>query len=132
MIASLLVDCLIAGRDLLHSPTVTVRIAEEDEPHVVESLPSTSQTRRIPRGPTVTCAAIKTPPNKTSENRSFPFDRSSIPWQSPSMVLRARWEGIHQKVDIAGRLEILAADRHVSVPSRGPLVGASRLLRHRR
>jgi hypothetical protein len=28
------------------------------------------------------------------------------------MVLRARWEGIHQKVDIiAGRVEILAADR---------------------
>ena len=26
------------------------------------------------------------------------------------MVLRARWEGIHQKVDIAGRVEILAAD----------------------
>jgi hypothetical protein len=24
------------------------------------------------------------------------------------MVLRARWEGIHQKVDIAGRVEILA------------------------
>src|SRR5215217_4299367 len=71
----LLVDSLIAGRDLLHGPTVTVRIAEEDEPHVVESLPSTSQTRRIPRGPTVTCAAIKTPLNKTSENRSFPFDR---------------------------------------------------------
>jgi hypothetical protein len=37
------------------------------------------------------------------------------------MVLRARWEVIHQKVDIAaGRLEILAADRHVSVPSREP------------
>ena len=28
------------------------------------------------------------------------------------MVLEARWEGIHQKVDIAGRVEILAADRH--------------------
>jgi hypothetical protein len=28
------------------------------------------------------------------------------------MVLRARWEGIHQKVDIAGRVEILAADCH--------------------
>jgi hypothetical protein len=29
------------------------------------------------------------------------------------MVLRARWEGIHQKVDIiAGRVEILAADYH--------------------
>src|ERR687893_1581453 len=48
MITSLLVDCLIAGRYLLHSPAVAVRIAEEDEPHVVESLPSTSQARRIP------------------------------------------------------------------------------------
>jgi hypothetical protein len=29
------------------------------------------------------------------------------------MVLGARWEGIHQKVDIiAGRVEILAADCH--------------------
>jgi len=28
------------------------------------------------------------------------------------MVLEARWEGIHQKVDIAGRVEILAADYH--------------------
>ena len=28
------------------------------------------------------------------------------------MVLEARWEGIHQKVDIAGRVEILAADCH--------------------
>jgi hypothetical protein len=37
------------------------------------------------------------------------------------MVLRARWEGIHQKVDIAGRVEILAADRYVSVPTQGPL-----------
>jgi hypothetical protein len=24
----------------------------------------------------------------------------------------ARWEGIHQMVDIAGRVEILAAERH--------------------
>jgi hypothetical protein len=31
-----------------------------------------------------------------------------LPW----MVLEARWEGIHQKVDIAGRVEILAADCH--------------------
>src|SRR5215211_3226279 len=30
MIASLPVDCLIAGRYLLHSPAVAVRIAEED------------------------------------------------------------------------------------------------------
>ncbi len=28
------------------------------------------------------------------------------------MVLEARWEGIHQKVDIAGLVEILAADCH--------------------
>ena len=28
------------------------------------------------------------------------------------MVLRARWEGIHHLVDIAGRVEILAADCH--------------------
>src|SRR5829696_3209038 len=70
----LLVNCLITGRYLLHGPTVTVRIGEEDEPHLVESLPFTSQARRIPRGPTATCAAIETPPNKTSENRSFPFD----------------------------------------------------------
>jgi hypothetical protein len=33
------------------------------------------------------------------------------------MVLRARWEDIHQKVDIAGRVEILAADWH---RGRGP------------
>jgi hypothetical protein len=39
------------------------------------------------------------------------------------MVLRARWEGIHQKVDIAGRVEILAADRYVSVPTQRPLSG---------
>jgi hypothetical protein len=31
-----------------------------------------------------------------------------LPW----MVLEARWEGIDQKVDIAGRVDILAADRH--------------------
>jgi hypothetical protein len=37
------------------------------------------------------------------------------------MVLRARWEGIYQKVDIAVRVEILAADRYVSVPTQGPL-----------
>ena len=48
MIATILVDCLIAGRYLLHGPAVAVRIAEEDEPHVVEILPSTSQARRIP------------------------------------------------------------------------------------
>jgi hypothetical protein len=28
------------------------------------------------------------------------------------MILGARWEGIHQKVDIAGRVEIFAADCH--------------------
>ena len=28
------------------------------------------------------------------------------------MVLRAKWEGIHQKVDIARRVEIVAADCH--------------------
>ncbi len=28
------------------------------------------------------------------------------------MVLRARWEGIHQKMHIAGQVEILAADYH--------------------
>jgi hypothetical protein len=28
------------------------------------------------------------------------------------MVLRARWEGIHQKVAIANRVKILAADYH--------------------
>ena len=127
MTASLLVDCLIAGRYLLHSSTVTVWIAEEDELHVAESLPSTGQTRRIPRGPTATCAPIETPPKQTSENRSFPFDGFSISWQLSSMVLRARWEGIHQKVDIAaGRVEILAADPHVSVPSRGPLEAVSK------
>src|SRR5918995_5037337 len=36
MNASLLVDCLIAGRYLLHRPPVAVRVVEEHEPHVVE------------------------------------------------------------------------------------------------
>src|SRR5215212_1086624 len=51
-LSSLLIDYLMAGRYLLHHLPVAVRIAEEDETHVVESLPSTSQARRILRSPT--------------------------------------------------------------------------------
>jgi hypothetical protein len=44
MIASLLVDCLIADRYLLHGPSVAVRIAEEDEGVPLSASPLNTDT----------------------------------------------------------------------------------------
>jgi hypothetical protein len=43
-----MVSGLAAGGYLLHGPAVPVRIAEEDEPDVVEGVPVTARPRRVP------------------------------------------------------------------------------------